>query len=314
MPLAVRDAVVSFVVRWSAKTGLSVGTLIGWIGIPKGKYFAWVKRRGDACRHNGKVPRQHWLHEDERQAILAFHARNPLEGYRRLAFMMLDRDVASVSPSSVYRVLRSAGVIDRATGTPSKKGTGFVQPTEPHKHWHCDMAYLNVAGTFYYLCTVLDGYSRAVVHWEIREQMREADVETIIQRGRERYPGVSPRLISDNGPQFVAKDFKEFIRIAGMTHVRTAPYYPQSNGKIEAWHKTLKKTTIRRKAPGSLAEARAVVGRFVTHYNATRLHSALNYIAPYDMLAGRAEHIWTCRRQKLREARARRRQRFAAAS
>jgi len=82
--------------------------------------------------------------------------------------------------------------------------------------------------------------SRYIVHWEIRESMTEAEIETIIQRARERHPDARPRIISDNGPQFIAKDFKEFIRICGMTHVRTSPYYPQSNGKIERWHKTLK--------------------------------------------------------------------------
>jgi transposase InsO family protein len=103
----------------------------------------------------------------------------------------------------------------------------------------------------------------SVVHWEIREAMREADVETILQRGRERYPGAKPRIISDNGPQFLARDFKEFVRIAGMTHVRTSPYYPQSNGKIERWHRTIKTDAIRRAPPTSVEDARKVVGAFV---------------------------------------------------
>jgi transposase InsO family protein len=89
--------------------------------------------------------------------------------------------------------------------------------------------------------------------------MEEADVETIIQRAREAYPSVTPRVITDNGPQFIAKDFKEFIRIAGMTHVKTSPYYPQSNGKIERWHKTLKGDCIRVKVPLSLDETRRIV-------------------------------------------------------
>ena len=97
----------------------------------------------------------------------------------------------------------------------------------------------------FFLCSILDGYSRFVIHWEIRETMKEAEVETIIQRAREQYPGEQPRIISDNGPQFIARDFKEFICICGMTHVRTSPFYPQSNGKIERWFKTLKGGCIR---------------------------------------------------------------------
>jgi putative transposase len=181
--------------------------------------------------------------------------------------MMLDRNVAAVSPSTVYRVLSKAGRLDRWKKNLSKKGTGFVQPITPHQHWHIDVAHLNIAGTFYYLFSILDGASRAIVHWEIREQMTEADVEVIMQRARELFPGHSPRIISDNGPQFVAKDFKEFIRITGMSHVRISPYYPQSNGKIERWHKTLKADALRPASPNSPAEARRVVGRFVDHYN-----------------------------------------------
>ena len=183
------------------------------------------------------VPRDCWLEDWEKQAILDFHAEYPLEGYRRLTFMMLDADVVAVSPSSVYRVLKDAGLMQRHNSKPSLKGKGFEQPLRPHEHWHVDVSYLNIAGTFFYLCSLLDGCSRFIVHWEIRETMTEADVETILQRARERYPDARPRIISDNGPQFIAKDFKEFIRLCGMTHVRTSPYYPQSNGKIERWHR-----------------------------------------------------------------------------
>lgn len=141
--------------------------------------------------------------------------------------------------------------------------------------------------------------------------MKEADVETIIQRAREKHPDARPRIISDNGPQFIARDFKAFIRITGMTHVRTSPYYPQSNGKIERWHRTLKTTTIRPKAPGSLDEARKLVEQFVAHYNEIRLHSALGYVTPADKLAGREQEIYDERDRKLEAARELRRQRRA---
>jgi putative transposase len=220
--------------------------------------------------------------------------------------MMLDADVVAASPSSVYRVLRDAGLIKSHNLKPSKKGTGFQQPLAAHQHWHVDISYINVAGTFFYLCSLLDGYSRFIAHWELRESMTEAEVETIIQRARERFAGERPRIISDNGPQFVAKDFKEFIRICEMTHVRTSPYYPQSNGKIERWHKTLKGECIRVKTPLSLEDARRLVTEFVVHYNEVRLHSAIGYIAPADKLAGRDRAILAERDRKLNAARQRR--------
>ncbi|MEO0853978.1 MAG: DDE-type integrase/transposase/recombinase, partial [Cyanobacteria bacterium J06648_11] len=222
----------------------------------RGKFYDWRARYGKANEHNAKVPRDHWIEDWERQAIVDYHDANPLNGYRRLAFMMLDEDVVAVSPSTVYRVLSAAGRLDRWNPKPSKKGTGFYQPDSPHAHWHIDVSYLNLAGTFFYLCMVLDGYSRFVVHWEIREAMKEVDVETILQRAREKVPGARPRIISDNGPQFVSRDFKTFIRLAGMTHVRTSPYYPQSNGKLERLHGTLKATTIRPAQPETVEEAR----------------------------------------------------------
>jgi putative transposase len=260
------------------------------------------------------VPRDHWLDDDERRRIIEFHQQFPLEGYRRLTFMMLDRDVVAVSPATTYRVLCAAGLLDRWNGKPSQKGTGFVQPLHPHQHWHVDIAYLNLAGTFYYLFSILDGASRAIVHWEIRDRMTERDVECILQVARERFPDEKPRIISDNGPQFIARDFKEYIRISGMTHVRTSPYYPQSNGKLERFHKTIKGDAIRPASPASLDEARAVVARYVEHYNAVRLHSAIGYITPNDLLAGRDAAIWADRDRKLESARALRRQRRLTAA
>jgi transposase InsO family protein len=298
---------------WSDKTELPTDRFIRWIDIARGKFFGWRKRYGKVNEHNALVPRDHWIEPEERERILRFHDQNPLEGYRRLTFMMLDSDVVAVSPATTYRVLKAAGRLDRWNRKPSKKGTGFVQPLVAHEHWHIDVSYLNVAGTFYYLCSLLDGASRAIVHWEVREQMTETDVECIVQRAREAFPGAKPRIISDNGPQFIAKDFKEFIRIAGMTHVRTAPYYPQSNGKIERWHKTLKEDAIRVTPPSSLEEARAVVARFVAHYNGVRLHSALGYVTPNDYLAGHRAEIHAARDRKLEAARDARRRRRAEA-
>jgi putative transposase len=271
------------------------------------KFYDWRTRHGLANEHNALVPRDWWLEDWEKKAILDFHAGHPLEGYRRLAFMMLDADVVAVSPSSVYRVLHDAGLIRSHKSKPSLKGKGFQQPLRPHEHWHVDISYINVAGTFFYLCSLLDGCSRFIIHWEIRQTMTEVDVETIIQRARERFPGVHPRIISDNGPQFIAKDFKEFIRICGMTHVRTSPYYPQSNGKKERWYKTLKGECIRVKTPLSLDDARRVVADFVGHYNQFRLHSAIGYVAPVAKLAGREAAIFAERDRKLNAARERRR-------
>jgi len=298
--------VIDYVAYWTKRSGMSAATLYGWIGLPESTFYSWRKRYGRANEHNGQIPREFWLEEWERDAIITFYKQHPLDGYRRIAFMMIDADIVAVSPSSVYRVLKKAGLIGRRNIEPSKKGTGFVQPIQPHEHWHTDVSYVNIQGTFYYLCGILDGCSRYMVHWEIREAMTEQDVEVIIQRAHEKYPDEKPRIISDNGPQFIARDFKEFIRVSGMTHVRTSPYYPQSNGKIERWHKTIKSECIRPETPLTVDDARRVVKRYIEHYNTVRLHSAIGYVTPADRLEGRHTEIQMTRDRKLEEARVRR--------
>jgi putative transposase len=304
----VRDEVVDYVGKWSGRTELSAKQLVRWIGVGMSKFYDWRERYGKVNEHNALVPRDHWLETWEREAIVAFHHEHPLEGYRRLTYMLMDADAVAASTATVYRVLAEAGCFARWNRTESAKGKGFQQPLSAHEHWHTDISYVNVCGTFYYLVSVLDGCSRFLVHWELRESMKESDVEVVLQRAREKFPDAHPRIITDNGPQFIAKDFKEFIRLCGMTHVRTSPYYPQSNGKIERWHGTLKADCIRPHVPLSLDEARRLVAEFVEHYNHVRLHSAIGYVTPANKLAGREAAIFADRDRKLAAARERRAQ------
>jgi transposase InsO family protein len=299
----VRDSVVDYIHYWTDQTDFAAKRILRWIGVPEGTFYNWKQRYGKVNEHNGWIPRDHWLEDWEKRAILDFYWKHPLDGYRRLTYKMLDANVVAVSATSVYRVLKGADVLGKRNKKTSSKGKGFHQPSGPHKHWHIDISYLNLSGTFYYMCSILDGYSRSIVHWEIREQMTEQDVETILQRAREKFPGKTPRIISDNGPQFISRDFKQFVRISGMTHVRTSPHYPQSNGKIERYHRTIKSECIRPGTPLSLKDARRLVTKYVKEYNEVRLHSALKYITPDDKLHGREEVIFAERDRKLQEAR-----------
>ena len=196
--------------RWTKRTELPAAWLLRWLELQPSKFHQWQKRYGRVNAHNGQIPRDWWLADWERVAILHFHDRHPLEGYRRLTFMMLDDDVVAISPSSVYRVLKHAGRLDRKWQKPSKKGSGFVQPLQPHDHWHVDVSYINLAGTFYFLFTVLDGYSRFIVHWEIRETMKEPEVETIVQRALR---DVSRRQTANHQRQWPAVHRPRFQRV-----------------------------------------------------------------------------------------------------
>jgi len=295
--------VVDYARLWSNKTEIPLKCFISWLSVARSKFYSWTERYGKVNEHNAPIPRDFWLESWERDAIVKFALDNPLEGYRRLTFMMLDQDIVAISPTSTWRVLSKAGLLQKWNPKKSLKGTGFVQPLKPHEHWHVDVSYINICGTFYYLCSLLDGCSRYIVHWEIREHMTETDVEIILQRAKEKFPDAHPRIISNNGPQFIARDFKEFIRISGMTHVKTSPFYPQSNGKLERFHGTIKEECIRPGVPLSFDDPRRMVQEYITHYNETRLHSAIGYVAPLDKLEGSDIEIFKERDRKLEAAR-----------
>lgn len=299
---------IDFVKNWSERAELPVRTFLAGLGLHGSKFHSWKHRYGKDNSHNGKIARDHWLEEWERHAIVRFAREHPGERYRSLTYRMLDADIVAASPATVYRVLKGAGLISPRWNSSKtvSKGKGFTQPFLPHEHWHTDVSYLNICGTFYYLITVLDGCSRAVIHWDIRESMTECDVELVLQKARELYPDARPRLITDNGSQFIARDFKDFVRLSGMSHVRTSPNYPQSNGKLERFHRTIKSEAFRAASPLTLQAARSVVERFVHHYNHERLHSALGFVTPNDKLLGNDIAIFAARDAKLEAARARR--------
>lgn len=299
-----RDQIVDHIGYWHKRAEFPVNWMLRIIGLTERKFYEWKERYGKVNLHNGSIPRDFWLTEQEQAAIVEYAGIRESAGYRRMCYEMMDAGVVAVSPSSVYRVLKKNDLMDRPERPgPTRKGTGFEQPLKAHEHWHTDISFLNICGTFYYLCAILDGYSRKIIGYGVGQTMTEADIELIIEQAKEEYPEARPRIISDNGPQFIARDFKEFIRISGMTHVRTSPYYPQSNGKIERFHRTIKSESIRQRVPLSLEEAIRIIGEFILEYNGIRLHSAIGWITPNDKMAGNEDRIWRERDHKLADAR-----------
>ena len=206
MPHDVRDQIVDFVRRWSEKTEIGVGRFIRWLGVTASKFYDWRERYGRVNEHNGWVPRDFWLEPWEKQAIIGFHLKNPLEGYRRLTFMMLDADVVAVSPSSVWRVLGQAGLLSRWNGKPSRKGTGFEQPLAAasalaHRrvlHQHVGHVLLPVQRAGW-----LQPIHRALGSAGVDDRSGHRDHSGTSQGSK--YPEARPRIISDNGPQFIAR-------------------------------------------------------------------------------------------------------------
>lgn len=261
---------------------------------------------GKPNAHNGNIPRVHQILPEEREAILAYQALNSLEGYRRLTYMMMDEGIAYVSPATTYRVLKAAGRMRIRPKKQSAKGKGFNHAKEIHRHWHTDITYIKIKGVFHYLVLVLDGYSRYIVSWGLRQSMTETDVEIVLQKGREAFPDARPRVISDRGAQFASRDFREFIRLAGLVHTMTSPYYPQSNGKLERCNRTIKQY-LETNYLSDYDEAVRLIAAFVEYYNNERLNSAIGYVPPRVKLEGREQEIFTKRDAGLQLAADRRR-------
>jgi len=297
-----RDDVVSKIESWHTLTAIPRNLLLNWAQIRRGTYYDWKNRQGIGNQHSKPPNQSHWILPEEKQAVIQFAKNHPGEGYRRLTYMMIDADIAYLSPATTYRILSKAGMLGRAP-KPSKKGTGFHQPSAAHKHWHIDFTYINLSGTFYFLCAIIDGYSRAILAWDIAATMTSEDAQIILQRAHEAYPDASPRIISDNGKQFVGREFTSLLKNFGFTQATTSPYYPQSNGKIERFNGSLKNECIYPTTPLTLEDALRVVARYIEHYNHTRLHSAIGYVPPMAVLKERREAIHTERDDKLAKAR-----------
>lgn len=275
--------------------------MLGWLALSEARYYAWQKPRP---AFQSRVPKNHWLLPSEVEAIVAYRQAHLDDGYRPLTYRMLDEDIVAASPASVYRVLRNAGLLWPFAKPHTKvKGSGFVQPLRCHEHWHLDISYINFKGSFVYLVALIDGYSRFIVHHELRTSVEALDVELLLERARGKFPGTNPILITDNGPQFIAKDFKSYLGFVGITHRRTRFFYPQSNGKIERFMQTFKNESIRKHSILSLEDLNHQVNGYIEHYNTRRLHSAIGYITPLDMLCGKQQQIFNERHAKLQVAR-----------
>jgi transposase InsO family protein len=272
------------------------------MGVAPARLDDWRRRLGKPNAAAGNLPKGRWLSDAEREAVVSFYLEHPDDGYRRCAYMMIDADVAYVSPASVYRVLKNAGAIKASEARPSLKGTGFDQPGRPHEHWHTDITYVKIGGRFYYLVCVLDGYSRFILHWGLRASMEEWEAAVVQQGALDKFPRPGCRYITDNGAQFVGREFRRFIAYHGLTHVRTSPHYPQSNGKIERFHGSLKAECLNHKALTGPEHAEEVIRSYVDAYNRRRLHSAVGYVTPLDKLEGRDADVLAARAAKMKAA------------
>ena len=281
------------------------------LGLQTQKLSEWKKNKVQKGKSN--IPKGHWSTPDEQKAVVEFKKENMCVGYVRLAWMMLDKNIVALSPSSVYRILVNAGLNNKWTrpaGEPKKEG--FDQPKRMHEHWHTDISYVNFRGTFVFLISVLDGFSRAILSWDIRTRMESFDAQIVLWRACDKWLNANnpnnPRLITDNGSQFLTSEFKATLKEFSMKNVRTSVNHPQSNGKLERFHGTIKSEAIRDMPKFTLEQIKKEIGEWIHFYNYERLHSSIDYVAPMDVIEGRRDSILSERKRKLLEGKQKRKE------
>lgn len=285
------------------RIGWSVRRIVKRLGIPRSVYYEW-RERAIAQRLDDLVPGGRCLSAvlpEEKEAVITYALAHPKDGYRRLAWMMVDADVAYLSPASVYRVLNDADLLYRWKRS-YQRGEPPPRPTGPNQRWHTDIMYLRIADTWYFLVSILDGYSRYVVHWELLTSMTAADVRLVAQHALETSGLKHVEIVTDNGSQFTSADFKALVRQFELQHIRIRTYHPESNGTIERFHRSTREA-LAEEDLRNLSQARELIGEWIQHYNRERLHASLQYLPPAEYHEGTPERRIAERREKLERGR-----------
>lgn len=289
-----------------SRTHLVVDDMLGFYGIKKSTYYGWFNDGGNLKELKPRAPMNtRKVLQVEVDAVVSYRRLHPDIGYRKLAWMMIDEGIACLSESAVYDILAEHKMLSGwqpTPGLPAEKEYRH-KPKYPHHHWHTDIAYIKIQGVFYFLIMMLDGYSRFVLDWELMPDMLGSSVESFVQRVKEKYPHAKPRLINDNGSQFISLDFKRLLEKLEIQQVFTRRNHPQTNGKIERLNGTVKSEAIRPNAPQSYQEAWEILNNYAYEYNYQRLHAGINYLRPADMFFGRGATILCERERKLSAAR-----------
>lgn len=290
-----------------SRHGIVLSDILNFYGIKKSTFYDWQSAPAAAPPKPAVVSAAS-VRPDEIQAVLAYRDLYPDIGYRKFTWQMVDANVAFLSESKVYDILsehnRLQGWNKVDNGETAKEYRH--KPKHVHYHWHTDIAYIKVGGVFYFLIMMLDGYSRYLLDWELMTDMLSGSVETFVQRVKEKYPNAKPRLINDNGSQFISHDFKRLLQKLEIQQIFTRRNHPQTNGKIERMNGTVKQEALRPGQPCDFSEAWEILNKYSYEYNHHRLHAGINFLRPADMFFDRGGLVLNERREKIENARAER--------
>jgi len=292
------------------RSHLSARQTLDKIGIPRTTFYRWYDRYleggfdglEDKQPHPGKVWNR--IPDRIRGKVIDLALDEPELSPRELAVRFTDTKGYFISEASVYRMLKAADMITSPAFVVIKAADEFKdKPSRVNEQWQTDFTYFKIKGWgWYYLSTILDDYSRYVISWKLCSTMKAKDVTDTLELALEASGCDNakmihkPRLLSDNGASYVAGELADFLKDKGMGHVRGAPYHPQTQGKIERWHQTLKNRILLDNyyLPGHLEHE---IGQFIQYYNHERYHESINNLTPADVYFGRGSAILEKRRK-----------------
>ncbi len=292
------------IIRLVERSHLPVRRTLDKLGIPSTTFYRWYDRYRafgeDGLEDRTSGPGRVWnrIPDDVRQQIVEMALDEPELSPRELAVTFTDTKGYFVSEASVYRLLKAYDLITSPAFVVIRAANEFKdKTTAPNQLWQTDFTYFKVIGWgWFYLSTILDDFSRYIIAWKLCTTMKAEDVTDTLElalkaSGCDQATVVhKPRLLSDNGSSYISGDLAEWLDDRSMEHVRGAPYHPQTQGKIERWHQTLKNRVLLENyyLPGDLE---AQVDAFVEHYNHQRYHESLGHLTPADVYFGRGQTI-----------------------
>jgi transposase InsO family protein len=282
------------------------------LGIPRRSYYRWLREEAWARARPAEPVKPVQPYEAlpaEKEAVLAYARRHPELRHRELAWRMVDEDVAYLSPSTVYRILKSADLVCPWRRRKKRRRAEEEKATRPDQRWATDVMQVLIGAATYFVVSFMDEYSRYVVQFTLAPAMDGITVSTAAQaaidtlpKGEDGQPAAKPEIRSDNGSGYISKEFKIVLQENGLGHHRIRPHCPEENGLIERMHRTLREE-LDGEALTDLLEAEKVFARVVRRYNEQRLHSALGFLTPADYYRGNPDERNAARRTKLAQAR-----------
>lgn len=289
------------IIRMVEESGLPVRQTLAEIGVPRSTFYRWYEQYQQAgvegLQDRSSQPRQIWnrIPQTIRDQVVEIALQQPELSPRELAWFITDTEGYFISESSVYRILKSYDLVTSPAFILVKAADQFKHPTKRvNEMWQTDFSQFKVVGWgFYYLSTVLDDFSRYIIAWKLTTGMSHTDVEQTLDLAlattgvKEVAVQHRPRLLTDNGAAYISGDLAEYLTQHGIQHTRGAPYHPQTQGKIERYHRSIKNVICleHHYFPWQLEQA---IGAFVQHYNTQRYHEALDNLTPADVFFGRA--------------------------